>query len=433
MPRNILQDVMSKDKRSIRHVPLPTHRHRNDDVLEETIIYEHEEAEIDEPSSSPRGANRTLWVVVGGFLLLLGVALGLSFRGASVAVTPKVSFVTIDQSLSATQKKGSSALLFETISLSKSDEILIPADTEKRVSEKARGIIVIYNNFSEKPQRLINKTRFENEEGLIYRIDRSIVVPGMTKKDGKTLPGSIEATIFADSPGEEYNIPPSDFTIPGFKSDPARFKGFFARSKTPIAGGLQGLLKTPSEASEHGARMALREKLQSEIVGEIPKQTKEGYLLYQGAIITQTDSLPIELLGDKARIKEKVTGVAYVFEESSLARAVAEKADRSYSGSSVEIPNLDQLHFSITRAPENNEQDLFFKLKGSVHIVGTFDGEKLRSALLGRPKSDLASLIAAFPTVEKVDVIIRPFWSRSFPENPRKVEITRTVFDFEEN
>ena len=51
--------------------------------------------------------------------------------------------------------------------------------------------------------------------------------------------------------------------------------------------------------------------------------------------------------------------------------------------------------------------------------------EKLQNALIGKPKEDLAATLAAFPTIEKVDLVLRPFWSRSFPDKPEKVKIER--------
>ncbi len=429
MAKNILHDVMAKDRRSIRHVPMPDNRDRGDDILDGTVIYEREEVELEEEGTGQKKRGLALWIAVGGFLVLLAVAVGLSFRGAKVTVTPKVVVATVDHPFSAVRSKGTNALTFESIQLSKSDETLIPAETEKRVSEKATGTIVVYNNFSEKQQRLIKNTRFETEEGLIYRIDRSIVIPGATMKNGKMVPGSIEVTVFADSPGDEYNIPMSDFSIPGFKSDPARYKGFYARSKTAMTGGFEGLLKTPSEASEREARATLRTTLSRELTEEVKLQVPEGYILYDTAIIIAGESLPLGVSGDKAVIKEKVSGVAYLFRKSELADAIIAKVARSYNGLKFEIPDLSQLHFSVTKAPEGESQELNFKLRGNARLVGSFDEDALKNALLGKPKVDLASVISGFSTIEKVDVIIRPFWSRSFPENPRKVQIIKASLE----
>ena len=54
---------------------------------------------------------------------------------------------------------------------------------EPKAKLKSSGKIIVYNNFSSEPQRLIIRTRFESPEGLVYRIPESIVVPGKTEKN----------------------------------------------------------------------------------------------------------------------------------------------------------------------------------------------------------------------------------------------------------
>jgi len=58
----------------------------------------------------------------------------------------------------------------------------------------------------------------------MYRIDSSVIIPGYQKVNGKIIPGSIEATVYADQAGDGYNLKladlTGDFSIPGFKGDP---------------------------------------------------------------------------------------------------------------------------------------------------------------------------------------------------------------------
>ena len=50
----------------------------------------------------------------------------------------------------------------------------------KEVNQKAQGELTVYNNYSEAPQILIKNTRFQTEDGKIFRIGDSITVPGKT-------------------------------------------------------------------------------------------------------------------------------------------------------------------------------------------------------------------------------------------------------------
>src|SRR3990167_860975 len=89
------------------------------------------------------------------------------------------------------------------------------ASGQQMVVKKTRGEITVYNNYNSEPQNLITTTRFESAKGFIFRIQRSITVPGTRLINGKTTPGSVRVEIIADKPDEEYNIPAGKFTIPG--------------------------------------------------------------------------------------------------------------------------------------------------------------------------------------------------------------------------
>ena len=421
MTKNILQDVLTREKRSIRRVPLP-HKERGEEAVED-ILYEREEFQIEE--SSPTSWRRfALWGIASVFLILLGVALLTSLTGATVSVTPKTKLISVNYEFTAGRNEDAK-LRFMSLPISETAEITIQADTTKKVSEKATGTIIIYNNFSDKPQRLIKNTRFETGEGLIYRIGNSLTIPGRTQKGGQAVPGSLEAVVVADSPGAEYNIPPADFTIPGFKTDPARFAGFYARSKTKMSGGFDGVVKVPSDAALLSARASLRETVRKNIITKKQSSVPQGYVLFSGAIATKNESLPPEPIdGNMSLIKERAIGVALLFKEDDIGREIAKLAIPNFNNLPIEIPALKSLQFEL-KEPQNGDvtqaQTIKFSLKGEASVVWRYDEYKLREALLGKPRDGIVAVLSDFPEIERADFVIRPVWSRSFPKNPKKI------------
>ncbi|HBV00825.1 MAG TPA: hypothetical protein DEF00_00315 [Candidatus Taylorbacteria bacterium] len=422
MTKNILQDVLTRERRSIRRVPLP-HKERGAEEADEDILYEREELHLEE-SSSMSWQRIALWGIASVFLILLGVALLTSFSGATVSVTPKTRLISVNYEFTAGKDEGAK-LRFVPLPVSETAEIKIPADTAKKVSEKATGTIIIYNNFSDKPQRLIKNTRFETREGLIYRIGSSITVPGRIQKSGQAVPGSLEVTVTADSPGVEYNIPPTDFTVPGFKTDPARFAGFYARSKTKMSGGFDGVIKVPSDSALLSARASLRETVGKNIIAKKQSAVPQGYVLFSGAVATKNESLPPEPVdGNMSLIKERTIGVALLFKEADIGREVAKLAIPNFNNLLIEIPALKRLQLEL-KEPQNGDvtqaQTIRFTLKGEVLVVWRYDEYKLREALLGKPRDGIATVLSDFPEIERADFVIRPVWSRKFPENPKKI------------
>lgn len=427
MPKNVLHDVMTRGERSIRHVPLPGGRRGEvSESEEDSILYEREEIEVEE-IDAPRSWRRPLlWGAAVLFVILLIFALATSFTGARVRITPKSQQVSVSTEFTASRGEAGK-LSFQALPINETAEVIIPADTVKKVSERATGTIIVYNAFSDKPQRLIKNTRFETPAGLIYRTGTSITVPGLTRKNGRSVPGSIEAVVSADSPGVEYNIALSDFTIPGFKTDPARFAGFYARSKTPLSGGIDGVIKTPSDSAIEAARATLRDTLQKKVAGSAKALVPSGYVLFPGALATRDEPLAPEARGEgKAAVRQRISGAVYLFKKADIAEAIAKALIPSYNKLPVEIPDIDSLSFQLNEAPTGNFAEvktLRFTLKGTARIVWSFDEVKLQSALVGKPKGDLAATLASFPTIEKADLVLKPFWSRTFPSNPKQVVI----------
>ena len=423
MPKNILHDVMTSERRSIRQVPLPGGKHKapKEEEEEDLLVYEREEVSVTEDSVG--GRRWWLWGFAALFLAFLGFVLMSGFGGATLTVTPKSVEATVGQEFVASADP-LAKLHYELLPVTKADETLIPADTTKQVSEKASGTIVVYNAFSSIPQRLIKNTRFESPEGRIYRIKESITVPGQKSAGGKTTPGSVEVQVFADAAGKAYNLALADFTIPGFKSDAKRYAGFYARSKTAISGGFSGTVKTASTAALASARETLAKKLEEAVRAEVKAKIPTGFVLFPTALVIARDEKPPVDKGGSVSVRETLTGSAYLFKRTELAAAIAREKQGGDFG--AEIPELDSLQFRWSEQPvasSGSTVPVRFALNGKARLVFLYDADKLRVALLGKQRSDIATVLSQFPTIEKIDVILRPFWSSTFPTNTKRLII----------
>src|SRR3989344_1829781 len=201
MTKNIIQDVVTK-KRSIRQISI---ERGGRSVRSETKKIATEEFEKIKPRSSGIEKRREIkkrntpkimiWTIdlLSIFFFLFSITS--FFSTASVTIHPRVERVSFDDSYIARKNALPGELQFEVMTLQKKMSKQLEA-TEMQNSEiKASGKIVVYNNFSEASQRLIINTRFESENGLIYKIPASITVPGIKTINGKKVPGSIETEI----------------------------------------------------------------------------------------------------------------------------------------------------------------------------------------------------------------------------------------------
>ena len=422
MPKQMPQDVVPSGRRSIRRIPLSLNRRIIEKEIDaEQIFKKH--------GNKNRGFKLGIWSAVGGAVLVLLIAAAFVFAGATVTVEPRQKIVSVD--IEAVAKNftpigniGVDELTYETIAVGASKTIYLQATGESKVEKKASGNIVIYNNYSSSPQRLIKNTRFETPTGLIYRIEKSVVVPGSRIENGKTIPGSLETTVFADLPGADYNIGLTDFTVPGFKGTP-RYEGFYARSKTPMTGGFVGKVPTAPEDKMNEAYASVEAELKQESAQKINSQKPDTFVWYPSALLFESvKQTPISAAGSMVALTVNATSTAVVFSKSVLSRYLAAHSMSDYNQEPILVDNLGDLIFTPRFDAQTSVGDsLPLSLKGQAKLIWQFDAAKLKNDLAGKNKKDISSVIAAYRGIVRTSVVIRPFWESQFPDNPDKIKI----------
>ena len=198
--KNFLRDVLPKssgDSSGIKKL-----KDENDviyhKVAEQTLDYE---------SKNIKGRWR-IWALVVISIFSLTGAVFYVFSSAEVVIIPRVAEADFNNDFKAKKYNGSTfsetTLGYNIYHVEKLGTKNLDADGDKLVQRKSSGIIIIYNKFSDSTQKLIKNTRFETPDGLIYRIDQSVVIPGRTTVSGKITPGSVEAKVYGDEPGVKY-------------------------------------------------------------------------------------------------------------------------------------------------------------------------------------------------------------------------------------
>lgn len=388
--------------------------------------------------ASSRSPRMVLWAVaMVVFVGMLGAILSTFFSGATVRIVPLNKTVSLNMDFTAREdasdlpaQAGNGIVPYQKIPLpaeERSEDI--PATIEKKITRKASGKIKIFNEYSTASQRLIKNTRFESANGKIYRIDNSIVVPGMSTAGGKTIPGSIEVTVYGDAPGEEYNSAATDFTIPGFKGDP-RYAKFYARSQTPLEGGFSGTIKVPSPEEQTAAVERLKESLRIELAQKARAQIPEDFILYDNMMFVAFDDLLAINQQNPSHITVKGSLYGIMFDKSMFSKFIAQKTIDQYDGNPVLIRNLTDLELkpkSEVLDPANLK-DISLTVSGDASIVWDVDKENLKRELAGVSKSDgFKNIIAKYASIWKAEAVARPFWKMNFPQDPEKITIEEVL------
>lgn len=431
MPRNILQDVTPPNgKRSIRDIPLPNGRKIESENLSG---FSGPIEGIRASKKREGGSKMKWWIFIIIIFIVVSVTLSTVFAGATITLVPKQEEIQFNASLTAVRndvKTKEQGVPFKLVTI-EGEGSRTTSDVEKKdIDKKSSGEIIIFNDYDSSQQRLVKNTRFETPEGLIYRIPKSVVVPGRTVEGGKTIPGSVTVTVYADSPGEDYNIGLTDFTVPGFKGTD-RFSKFYARSKTAMTGGFSGIMNVISDSDLEKMRGDIHVDLTQELKEKIFSQIPEGFVLYDDGIFVDFESQPNIDLGDSVQVIEKGVLNAVLFDKLELSNYVANTTISDLGEGSVEILNIEDLTFSIKDKEfvEPWEEISFeFDLSGLTNFAWIFDEVKMKNDFAGQPKKNTTIILSNYVGIREAEATVSPFWKRSFPKNVNRIDIER-VFD----
>jgi hypothetical protein len=364
------------------------------------------------------------FVIVGGSFVVSTL-----MAGAEVTVYPRYRDPNINATIVAYKSPVPEELSYEILSFEATGERQVSATGQETVTTQAEGTIMVYNNHSTDPIRLITNTRFETAEKLLFRLKDSIIVPGYKRDEsGEIVPGVVSAEVFADQAGEEYNIPPSRFTIPGFAGSP-EFENVYGESVESMQGGFDGPRFVVDPAELQTAEQALRLELRNSLLTRIDTEKPAGFTHFPGAITFTYDTLPAVEYGDNlATIKERATLRIPLFKDEELAMHLAKLTIPGYERSPVRIVDTNELTFAYTSATTSSTNisaadSLEFELIGRPRIVWTYDENALKNELVGKNKTALTSVLGAYPAIERAEAETRPFYSQSFPEDPAKMTI----------
>jgi hypothetical protein len=373
---------------------------------------------------SPRPNERSSRFPYGTLIavvIVIGTSLGALyyFSSAKVDVAPNTASAAVQGSFIATQTTGD--LPYEIISAKKIASQSIKSTGSKTVNSSASGTITIYNT-QNKVQKLVANTRFATTAGLIFRIHGAVTIPAGTL----AKPGSITTKVYADKVGDSYNIEPTSFNIPGFAGTPQESQ-VYGRSTTAFTGGVSGSVPVVDVIAEQQAQNALISALTSDLTASLQNQIPAGYILLSGAATTTFEELPpiSSATTGMVDVREQGTITAVVFPNAPLAKAIAKSVSGlNYQGEPLTLLSATNIHLSASTFPELNAPSFSFTLTGTASLVYTVDPTRIAITVAGKTRSAAEVALTNYPEIKRAILILRPFWRKTFPQDPSTITVT---------
>jgi vacuolar-type H+-ATPase subunit F/Vma7 len=359
-----------------------------------------------------------LVIVVGG--LIAWTVMG----GARIEITPEYAQIDGKVEITAYKEASGDDFEYEVITITENMAQKVAAGKAEFIEEKAQGTIVIFNEESSS-QRLIEETRFETPDGLIYKLakGKAVTVPAAS---GGT-PGSLEVTVYADEPGEKYNIDLTDFVIPGWRevgSD--KFNTQYARSKTVMAGGFSGTKRTVGEEQKIRAQEEMHAHVTSRLHKEAPAQIPESFVFFDALSTVTFATLPSvdSPTAEEVTLNEQGNLYGVLFERKALSKLLAEKVIEGYAGEPILVTNFDELLVTAIEPVSLSESDtsITFSIEGTFEFEWQIETDVIQGAMAGVAKKNFDTAMSAFVGIKKAELTMYPLWLAKIPEKV-KIEV----------
>lgn len=390
-------------------------------------------------SSKHRG---WIWFVIipGATAILagLGFFISLEFSRATFTLVPRTVSVSINGVYTIKHASNVSLdeniLVYEIVSAKSSASTTVPATDGPHLTTKAQGKVTIYNSYSSQPQRLVAGTRISSENGYIYRLTGTVVVPGSKSLSSQMIPGSIEVSVVADAPGSEYNISRSsggDLRIVAYKGSP-KYDGFYVRLASDIGGGYAGVKKIVSPSVMASTTATLSLQLTNALVNKVSSLVPDGYILLDKSYVTNISPVTTSSSSIKNTATVSIQGdiQALIFKKDIFVPFLAGRENISvfrnmpYSVQGLESLKLDIVDPKLFSPTKKNA--LIAKLQGKFDIIGQIDEKILKNKLAGLPLSQTLSVLESYAPViiiEKSYGELDPPWSPRVPSDIEHISI----------
>ena len=375
-------------------------------------------------------------LVIAGLIIGGGLAVSALTGGAALTIHPKVRELNVNAEFTAYTESKPGELVYEVMTLDATGERQVKASGQETITKQATGEIEISKSTAG-AERLIKNTRFQTTNGLVFRIQESVVVPGaVTDTAGKSVPGVIRAQVFADEVGDTFNISAgTPLQVPGFKEGGYTdlYNAITAKNTQAFTDGFNGPRFIINEDELSTARQSLQLELRDALLAKVSSERPADFTSFDSAIaLTYTALPPVQYGDDLVTIKEQAILQIPLFKNQDFASFIAKETIVGYEGEPVRIDNLQNLSFAYSIASTSqsniaNLPSLTFKITGVPKIVWTFDSEKMKADLLGKEKTAFNGVLSQYSGIEHGEVAVRPFWKRSFPTKLTDITITEEL------
>ena len=364
---------------------------------------------------------KKIFLVVLPILVVPVMVLHFFFAQAEVTVWPHVTelhieeqiIAQVDQDRVSIEGKIIPARLFEQ---EKEATKSFAATGKDEREEKAKGVIRVFNDNSADAQTLVVGTRFISEDGKLFRSVERVSIPGITNGN----PGFLDVQVVAAESGLDYNIGPSNFSLPGLAGS-ALYTKVYGKSSEAMKGGAVGEVSVVTEGDIISAKEQLLNELEIEAKKTLFSRIPANFMIME-------DSVETEVLSDNSLVQAGAALDEFTYTANIKIQVLAfAKDDGDLLSRNIFNSYLDPSEvvrdgtFQVAYTVEASNAETGRMVLGadiSAQQYAQVDLTSIKSRLRGASQGEIGGILSEFPTLKKLEFSLWPFWVQNLPKTP---------------
>lgn len=408
-----------------------SHAYGMTDSVQKTANIE-EHAEISKVAKKkiilPSIISKIFYIFVFIVVAVAAVSAAMALPKVNIDVRLKPQIMTYDLNLKVDDKAGNvDAEKF--IIPAKREEVNAEASetfsttAKKHIVQKATGKLTIYNEYSSSDQKIVASTRFLSKEGKLFRATNDVTIPGFTRVEGKDVPGEVTIDVVADKAGEDFNIGPASFTIPGFQGS-LKYSTIYGRSSVAMTGGADREAMYFSESDYIAAKDRLVklviDKNNQELIGKETEMRKMLDGTKREDEIKVTTDVKVGDVAEKFKmVVSKKESILFVYKDN-INEIVDWKISSEKNGN-FEVIGLREYGNGPLKAVRKEDGTVELPVSITQSVVAKIDIDKLKRDLYNKNEDEARAYFSNVKEFKSVNVTF--FWTKNVPESNDKIYI----------
>jgi len=294
--------------------------------------------------------------------------------------------------------------------------------------EKAQGVIRVYNSHNPPtPMTLKPETRFLSSDGSKYFYSpERIYIPAAKIENNKIAPSFVDVQVKAMEAGEDYNIGPSKFSLPGLVGT-VYYYTIYGESSSPMTGGFKEQIKTVTEENIENAKNSLNESLLKQAQDSLKESLTKDFVLLPSAVFDkELESFCLQKAGTETPqfiCQGKIKIKCLAFKESSLKEISKKFVLSQISPLEKLIEELLSFEYLQDKA-DLEKEEITLKFKISAQTYKEIDEETFKLQIKRKTQREIGDVVFNnFPEIEKIKIKFWPFWIRRTSNNLDRIKI----------